>query len=135
MNITSFRKLFMGTGDMPDNAPVSMRDITVSLLAEFLEDYAKWYSAHGIHLPPSFETDPTAWTEALRKMARAFNLLNDEQNKEGELWKAKYEWEEYGEKDVAKIEELEKEIKEGLLLFGQNLYFMTDPKKGTVKGR
>lgn len=135
MNITGLRKIFLGTGEKKEPIPLSLRDVTVSLLAEFVEDYSEWYDLHGIHLPPAFATDPTAWTEALHKMKRAFNILNDELNQEGELWKAKHEWEQYGEQDVQKIEELEKEIEEGLLLFGQNLYYMTDTKKGTIRGQ
>lgn len=133
MNITALRTAFKGDKLEPVN--VSLRDITASLLNEFVEDYSDWYERRGIHIPDSYNGDATAYTEDLHKMKRAFRLLAEELEGEGELWDAKHAWEAYGEKDVMKIEELEAEIREGMLLFGKNLYYMTDTKKGTAPGR
>lgn len=135
MNLTSLRKAFLGTGENKEPKPVSIRDITVTILDEFISDYSDWYEARGLHLPEPFGADAAAYTEGLHKMKRAFNLLYDEMEETGELWDAKHKWEQFGEEDVQKIEELENEVKEGLALFGQALYYMTDPKKGTVKGQ
>lgn len=103
-----------------------VRDITVAAVAEPLIEYADWACEQGLYLPPGYETDPTGWAEALRKMQRAFRLLQQELDGEGELWKAKHGWKEFGEQDTEKIKDLEKEIQEGLALFGQNLYYLTD---------
>jgi predicted FMN-binding regulatory protein PaiB len=107
----------------------TIRDIVVGSVYEALEDYSEWYEQQGLHLPPNFATDPTAYTEALHKMVRAFELLYEEIQGEGELLQARC-----GE-DAQKVEQLEKEVQEGLLLFGQNFGYMTDPKKGTVPGQ
>jgi hypothetical protein len=115
--------------------PRKIRDIGITALYEAIEDYSEWYDEHGIHLPPTYADNPTAYTEDLHKMSRAFRLLYEEIQGEGELWEAKHGWEKYGEKDVQKIEELEKDIQEGLLLFGQNFFYMTDPKNGTIRGK
>ena len=115
--------------------PESIRDITVRALYEAITDYSNWYECYGLYLPSSFATDPTGWTEALHKMKRAFQLLYDELHQEGELWDAKQKWVAYGEQDVEQLHDLEKEVTEGIRLFGENLMYMTDPKIGTSPGQ
>lgn len=107
----------------------TVRDIAVGKLFDAIDDYATWYSEHGLFLPPDFVTDPGTWTIILSKMQRAFKLLNDESYEEGELWDAKHKWDNFGEKDNQKIKELEKEIQEGLALFGKYLFWLTDKKE------
>lgn len=108
----------------------NIRDRAIDVLHAAIEEYSDWYEEHGLYLPPDYVTDPTSWTEALHKMKRAFTLLNDEANQEGELWEAKNKWKEFGEKDSEKIDELNREIKEGLTIFGSQLLYLTDrPKK------
>jgi hypothetical protein len=82
-----------------------------------------------MYLPPDYAKDPSGWSEALHAMKRAFCLLYEELNKEGELWEAKNKWNEFGEQDTEKIEELNGVIKYGLTLFGKYLFYLTDPKK------
>lgn len=103
-----------------------VRDIAVMSVFEPLDEYIDWACEQGIYLPPGYETDPTGWNEALRKMQRAFRMLHEEQMEEGELYKAKNEWKQFAEQDVDSIKALEKEIQEGLALFGKYLYFLTD---------
>jgi len=113
----------------------TIRDVAVDNLYRIVEDYSQWYAEHGIHLPPDYASDPTGWTIALMKMERSFKLLYEEMNGYGELWEAKNGWKKYGAIDIEKINELEREIKEGLSLFGSQLLYLTDPKKGTEKGK
>jgi hypothetical protein len=113
----------------------TIRDIAVDNLYRMVRDYSEWYDEHGLYLPPDYASDPTGWTIALQKMRRSFGLLYEEMNGYGELWEAKNVWKEYGAIDIEKINELNKEIKEGLSLFGSQLIYMTDPKKGTEKGK
>lgn len=115
--------------------PITIRDACVHLLAQDVIDYSDWYEEHGIKLPPDFATDPSGWTEALHKMKRAFSLLLDEKNGEGELYDAKHEWWLRSDRvnqliipDEEKVKKLEREIAEGLALFGKYLFWMTDDK-------
>lgn len=114
--------------------PQTIRDTTVEELCRLIEDYSDWYEEHGLYLPPDYATDPSGWNEALHKIKRAFRLLYEEIHGEGDLWEARHGWEKYGEKDTERIDELEKEIKEGLALFGAQLFYLTDPKKGVAPG-
>lgn len=107
---------------------VTVREEAVESICAILEDYSEWYDRQGLYLPPDYATDPSQWSEALHKMKRAFRLLYDEMHEEGELWEAKNKWKKYGEKDEQKVEELEKEVREGLALFGQQLFYLNDPK-------
>ena len=112
----------------PKSTPL-LRDQIVRFLAPLIEDYADWNSEHGLYLPDSLSNDPTAWQVALMKMKRALNLLDDELNGEGDLWEAKNKWKGVsGEVDAEKVAELEKEIREGLELFGRYAYDLIDQK-------
>lgn len=104
----------------------TIRDKAVTSLTQMIESYSDWYEEKGLYLPPDYQADPTSWTEALHKVKRAFKMLNDEMDGTGELWEAKNGWSKFGEKDIEKINELEKEIKEGLAIFGQQLLYLTD---------
>ena len=105
-----------------------IRDGAVKALYPLIGDYSKWYDEYGIYLPPDYKTDPTAWTEALHKMERAFRILHENLNEEGELWSAENRWKEFGERDADAVREIEKDITKGLTLFGANLVYMIDPK-------
>ena len=105
-----------------------LRDQIVRFMAPLIDDYALWNSEEGIFLPEAFATDPTGWQQALYKMKRAFNLLNDELDGKGELWEAKNKWAEFGEKDAGALADLNKEIQEGLELFGRFLNELTDTR-------
>lgn len=107
-------------------AKPTIKSTAVKYLHQMVEDYSEWYDDHGLYLPPDYASDPTGWTEALHVVKRAFKLLNDEMNGEGELWEAKHAWEQFGEKDSEKIIELEKEIKAGLTIFGAQLLYLSD---------
>jgi hypothetical protein len=106
-----------------------IRDVAVKSLYKIIADYSDWYEYKGLHLPPDYATDPSLWTLNLQKIKRAFELLHDEMNGEGELWEAKNKWKNFGEQDTEKIEELNKEIIEGFTEFGKQLFYLTDPKK------
>lgn len=108
---------------------VTIRDIAVEALFEAIDDYADWYSEEGLLLPPDYATAPTDWNIALQKMQRAFRLLYEEARKEGDFWEAKHAWDDFKEQDKEKIEQLNKEIEEGLALFGKCLFYLTDTKK------
>lgn len=114
--------------------PLTIRDVAVEALSDLVEDYSDWYETQGLYLPPDYAADPGEWNEALHKMKRAFRLLHEELHEEGELWQAKHGWAKYGEKDTQKIEELEADIKEGLTIFGKQLLYLNDPKKGVEQG-
>jgi hypothetical protein len=107
----------------------TIRDVAVESLCEMISDYSSWYDEHGLYLPPDYEADPTSWTEALHKVKRAFLLLNDELHQHGELWEAKNKWKKYGEQDSEEINRLNKEIEEGLAIFGAQFFYFTDYKK------
>jgi hypothetical protein len=106
----------------------TIRDIAVKSLCKIISEYSTWYDEHGLCLPPDYASDPSAWTEALHKVKRAFILLNDELHQRGELWEAKNKWKKFGEQDSEKIDELNKEIKEGMMIFGAQLLYLTDYK-------
>jgi len=111
----------------------TIRDKAVESLYWSIKDYSDWYEECGIYLPPDYAIDPAGWTEVLHKIKNAFRLLYEEFREEGELWEAKNGWKDYGEQDVDRIEELNKEIEEGLSLFGKYLFYFTDPKKGNTQ--
>jgi len=104
----------------------TIRNVAVESLYHIIEDYSNWYAEHGLYLPPDYATDPSKWTTELQKMKRAFQLLYEEIYEEGELFEAKTKWKEYGQEDIEKIKELEKEIIEGMTLFGSQLLYLTD---------
>lgn len=114
---------------------ITVREEAVKKLYSIVSDYSDWYAQFGIYLPPDYATKPTDWTIALQKMKRAFELLHDEENEEGDLWEAKNGWKKYGEVDVDRVCEVEKEIMEGFTLFGAYLFYLNDPKKGVVPGK
>ena len=107
----------------------TVRDIAVARIFDAVNDYSTWYSEKGLFLFPDYAFDPSTWTNVLFKMQRAFRLLHDELYEEGELWDAKHKWDNFGEKDSKKIEELEKEIQEGLALFGKYLFWITEKER------
>lgn len=110
----------------------TIRDITIKTLCKRINRYVDWSCEHGLYLPPGFESDPTGWANTLRDIQRAFNLLNDELNEEGELWELKNKWKEFGEEDVEGLGYLNKEVERGLTLFGKYLFYLTDD---TIKDR
>lgn len=109
----------------------NIRDCAVSSLTKIVSDYSDWYDEQGLFLPPDYATDPAGWSEALHKIKRALSLLDDEMRGQGELWDAKTNPNGVNESEV---QDLEKEIKEGLTLLGSQLFYLTDPKKGVAKG-
>ena len=115
-----------------DGDKETIRDKTVRVLFERVNEYVDWACEEGLYLPPDFATDPTAWATTLRDIQRAFTLLNDELNQEGELWEAKNKWKEFGEKNVEEMEYLNKEVEKGLTLFGKYLFYLTSD---TIKDR
>lgn len=102
--------------------------VAVKSIAKALKDYSKWYDEEGLYLPPNFARDPSGWSEALHRMSRAFTLLSEEIEEHGELWMAKNS----DPVDNDRLITLEDEIKEGLKLFGENIYYMNDPKIGNI---
>ena len=108
---------------------ITIRDKAVKALCIAVGEYSQWYDEHGLYLPPDYATNPSEWNEVMHKIKRAFRLLYDEMNKEGDLWEVKNKWEKYGQKDVEEIEALEKEIRDGFILFGSQLLYMNDIKK------
>lgn len=104
----------------------TIRDVAVTAVHDMVEKYSEWYDEQGLYLPPDYAADPTSWTEALHKVKRAFCLLHSEMNGEGELWRAKNDWSKFNEQDTEAIKDLEKEIKEGLTIFGSQLLYFTD---------
>lgn len=98
----------------------TIRDKAVRFLAKAVDDYADWACESGLYLPPDYATDPAGWAECLRSMQRAFNLMRDEENGEGELWEARMK------KDDDRVTKLEDEIKRGFENFGKHLFFLTD---------
>lgn len=104
----------------------TIRDKTVKSLFSMIEKYSKWYEDQGLLLPPDYATDPSGWTEELHKINKAFKLLIEDINGKGAYYDAKHKWDSVGERDIEKIEEIEKEIKEGLSVFGKQLLYLTD---------
>ena len=97
-----------------------IKDVAVESLCKAVIEYDAWYADHGLYLPPDYIIDPTGWTEALHKMARAFKLADDQKNQTGEIW---------NEPDMTKRAELEEEMKGGFFLFGKYLFWLTDQIK------
>ena len=120
------KKLHMG--HVPPEA-FTIRDVVARNVAELMKAYHRWYSEDGLYLPPEYEADPSGWTEALRKMSRAFQLVAHIDDEDGELHNALHKWDSVGEKDVEEIRRLEDEIIEGFTLFGKNLYYLKDDKR------
>lgn len=108
----------------------TIRDTAVKALFDIVSDYSEWYDEHGLYLPPDYMHDPTGWCEDLHKVKRAFTLLYEDLNEKGELWEAKKKWEKFGEQDAEKLKDLNNEILDGLRIFGAQLLYLTDPKKG-----
>lgn len=104
----------------------TIRGTAVRELYPLISKYADWNAEHGMYLPPDFASDPTGWANALRDMQRAFRILKEELEGEGELWEAKNRWKKYGQEDSQEICEIEAQIERGLTLFGKYLYFLTN---------
>lgn len=105
---------------------ITIRERAVRALAGAVTRYSDWACESGLYLPEEFATSPSDWAEILRKIQRGFAIAAEEMRGEGELWDAKHAWEKYGEKDVEKIKELERDIQEGFALFGKYLFHLTD---------
>lgn len=104
----------------------TIRERAVKALYKPIHTYVEWAVEQGLYLPPDYAIDPTGWNEVLRKIQRAFRLSYEELEEDGELWKAKTEWKQFGEQDSDKIKELEKEIEEGFTLFGKYMFYLQD---------
>lgn len=112
----------------------TIRDTAVEALYYVITDYSDWYDEQGLYLPPDYASNPSEWCEVLHQMKRAFKLLFQELHNEGELWEAKKLIYpdingKYIGQTTKEVEKLEKEIQEGLALFGKYLYFLTDEIK------
>lgn len=105
-----------------------IRDLTIRAIYEPLTDFVDWSCEQGLYLPPDYEKDPSGWAETLRHMQRAFRMLYEELDGRGELWEAKNKWKDFGEQDTQKVAELEKDIQEGLSLFGKYLFYLIEEK-------
>lgn len=116
-------KLFKGDEETKTK---TIRDATIESLYYLVDEYCSWAVEQGTYLPPGYETDPTSWSEVLNSIKRAFRLLFEEMNNEGELWEAKSGGGEYTGQDTEKVEKLEKEIQEGLAHFGKYLFYLQD---------
>lgn len=101
----------------------TIRDTAVEALYYAVDDYCTWYIEQGLYLPPGYETDPSGWSEVLNQIKRAFRLLFEDMNAEGEYWDAQQGV------DQEKVDKLEKEIQGGLALFGKYLFYLTDEIK------
>lgn len=77
-----------------------LRHATTRFIQPRLKEFARWQSEHGERLPTAFATDPAGWLEALNKMVRAFELLD--------------------EHDGLLPESLQEEVAEGLQLFAKH---------------
>lgn len=104
-----------------NNTKQNVRDIIVDCVSPIMDDYANWNAEHGMYLPPGLETNPSEWANILRKIQRAFCLLEYAAAGEGDFHLAKMKG------DVAEIEKLNGEIKEGFELFGKYLLYLKDP--------
>lgn len=125
---TNIRSIMSTLSKSKGKAPSLIRDVAVKSLYQLVSDYSDWYEEGGLLLPPAYEADPSEWTEALHKMKNAFRLLYGELHGEGELWQAKNSPDRFGEQGIEKIEGFNSEIREGLTLFGANLFYLTDPQ-------
>lgn len=105
-----------------------IRGFTVSKIGPLVDAYTEWYAENGLALPPEYATDPSAWTEVLRKMQRAFMLLQTQNTPGSELYEAAHKWDAFNERDADEISLLEQEIKDGLAAFGKYLFWMQDSK-------
>ena len=104
----------------------NIKDLAIKSLYSAIKDYSVWYANHGLYLPPDYATDPGKWTMDLQGIERAFRLLKEESEGRGELYEAKNKWKQFGETDTEKINDLEKEIKKSLKVFGEELLYLTD---------
>lgn len=78
---------------------ITSGDDVVELLHPYVTGYVDWYAEKGLYLPKEFETDPSSWTNILRKIQRAFDLANTE-----------------GYEETPALKE---EMEEGFVLFGK----------------
>lgn len=77
-------------------------DEVIETLHPLITEYVDWYAERGLYLPENFKSDPSAWTNILRKIQRAFDIALT--------------------KEYSKRDDLESEMKEGFELFGK--YFI-----------
>lgn len=103
----------------------TIRDATIENLYYLVDEYCSWYVEQGLYLPPGYETNPTGWNEVLNSIKRAFRLLFEDMNGEGQYYEAKKLAGSDG-KDSADLEKIEKDIQEGLAYFGKHLFHLTD---------
>lgn len=104
----------------------NIKGYVVSRVTPLIDSYVDWYAQRGIFLPPDYATDPTGWTEVLRKIQRAFILADTEDDDDGEIHQAKVKWSTFGQEDPEAIKELYNEIQLGFELFGKYLMHLKD---------
>lgn len=44
-------------------------------IAPDITEYCEWYCENGYHLPDEFKTDPSSWTQIVREIGEAFELI------------------------------------------------------------
>lgn len=104
-----------------------------------LKEFYRWQSEHGRSVPIDFEKDPASWLEVLRKMVRAFELMMiDDYELGAEKWEetfgvpkmvdfgTKEEYERAWQGYLSGQEKINKEIQEGIELFGKYMRNLWD---------
>lgn len=119
--IGKIKTIFSRWHDDQDNVNGDdLRTTIIDRLTNDIDDYVEWYSEQGVYLPDEFAQDPSAWTEVLRKIQRAFRLASTELGSEGEIMKARI----LGNHE--QVKKLTEEMQEGFELFGKYLNVLRD---------
>lgn len=95
-----------------------MTESWVSPLAPRIDEYVDWYAENGLYLPKEYAQRPSDWTEVLRKIQRAFNLMAQtkrtaRQELDNAITKKKAG-------DESEFNTLVRDVDEGLALFGKH---------------
>lgn len=119
--IGKIKRIFGRWQDEPRNVRGDdLRTIIIDKITDDIIEYTDWYAENGVYLPDEFAQDPSAWTEVLRKIQRAFRLAVMEFGSDGEIMKAQI---------LGNQEEVKKLIggmQEGFELFGKYLNVLRD---------
>ena len=119
--IGKIKRIFGRWQDEPRNVRGDdLRTIIIDKITDDIIEYTYWYAENGVYFPDEFAQDPSAWTEVLRKIQRAFRLAVMEIGSDGEIMKAQF---------LGNQEEVKKLIggmQEGLELFGKYLNVLRD---------
>ena len=107
-----------------DKEVKSIAQVFLEEVGPAIIEYSEWYDQNGLHLPPDYGNDPSAWSEALHKIVRAIEILNEKDSefvlKDGTV---------INDYSMVYTHEDTEAIREGMAIFAKQILYLTDTVK------